>query len=311
MVGEPSTLLEAIRFFSDPEICIQYFAARRWPEGPVCPKCGGKSHYYLTSRRLWKCKACAKQFSVKVGTIFEDSAIGLDKWLPSLWMLTNDKNGISSYELHRSIGVCQKTAWFMLHRIRHAMQTGSFEKASGRVEIDETFVGGKARNMHKHVREQKITGTGGKDKTAVFGVLQRGGKVQAKIVANRKKTLLHEMVKQHVVPGAEIFTDALKSYEGLEVEYLHQVVDHAVEYVKGHVHTNGMENFWSLLKRTLNGTYISVAPFHLFQYVDEQAFRYNQRQDVDGGRFRHALRGTCGKRLTYAEVTGKQSIPGA
>jgi transposase-like protein len=299
--------MEAIRFFSDPEASILYFAARRWPEGPICPKCNCKRFYYLKTRSLWKCKACSKQFSVKLGTIFEDSAIGLDKWLTALWMLSNDKNGISSHELSRSIGVCQKTAWFMLHRIRFAMQTGSFEKASGRVEVDETFVGGKAKNMHEWVRAEKITGTGGKDKTMVVGMLQRGGSVKAKVVANRKKKILHELIKNNVEKGAEIFTDALKSYDGLDAEYVHEVVDHAVEYVKGHVHTNGIENFWSLLKRSLGGTYISVAPFHLFRYVDEQAFRFNERKHTgkDCGRFGRALHGACGKRLTFAEVTGK------
>jgi transposase-like protein len=216
VTGEPSTLMEAIRFFADPDTCIRYFAERRWPDGPICPRCTGKDHYYLTSRRLWKCTACAKQFSVKVGTIFEDSSIGLDKWLTALWMLANDRNGISSHELHRSIGVCQKTAWFMLHRIRHAMQTGSFEKAKGPVEVDETFIGGKARNMHKHVRAQTVTGTGGKYKSAVMGILERGGTVRTRVVGDRKKTLLQAIVKEHVEPGAEIFTDALKSYEGLE-----------------------------------------------------------------------------------------------
>src|SRR6185437_14680094 len=220
MVGEPTTLLEAIRFFSDPDVCVKYFAEARWPEGPICPRCEGKDHYYLASRRLWKCKNCAKQFSVKVGTIFEESPIGLDKWLPAIWMLTNDKNGISSWELHRGLGVTQKTAWFMLQRIRLAMQTGTFERASGQVEVDETYIGGKARNMHKHVRERKITGTGGKDKTAVMGILERSGKVRTKIVSGTKRKVLQEIVRQHVEPGAEVFTDALKSYEGLNPEYL-------------------------------------------------------------------------------------------
>jgi transposase-like protein len=299
--------MEAIRFFADPETSVHYFAERRWPDGPVCPKCGGKDHYYLSSRRVWKCKVCAKQFSVKVGTVLEDSPIGLDKWLTALWMLANDRNGISSHELHRSIGVSQKTAWFMLHRIRHAMQTGSFEKkAKGQVEIGETFIGGKARNMHKHVRAQKITGTGGKDKTAVIGILERGGTVRTKVVGNRKKKLLQAIVKEHVELGAGIFTDALKSYDGLDAENLHQFVDHAIEYLQGNVHTNGMENFWSLLKRSLNGTCIFVAPHDVFCYVDEQTFRYNQRNDVDSGRFRHTVRATCGKRLTYKEVTGRE-----
>jgi transposase-like protein len=305
----PTTLLEAIRYYSDLDIATKEFAALRWPNGPICPYCESKENFYAPSRRIWKCKACRKQFSPKVGTVCEDSPIGMDKWMTAIWLIASAKNGISSMELHRSIGVTQKTAWFMLHRIRDAMQTGTFAKASGRVEIDETFIGGKARNMHEHIRARKITGTGGKDKTAVMGILERGGKVRTRVVANRKKALLQAIVTENVAPGAEIFTDALKSYEGLDAKYLHQFVDHAVEYVKGHVHTNGMENFWCLLKRTLKGTYISVAAYHLFRYVDEQAFRYNERNHERGdlGRFRRVVRGCAGKRLTYKKLTGKNA----
>jgi transposase-like protein len=309
MVGEPSTLIEAVRYYADPDVCVKALAEKRWPEGPVCPKCGGKSHYFLASRRLWKCKACAKQFSVKAGTIFEDSPLGLDKWLPAVWLITSAKNGISSHELSRSLGVTQKTAWFMLHRIRLAMQTGTFDKMKGQVEVDETFIGQKARNMHKHVRAKKITGTGGKDKAMVVGLLERKGHVRATVVETRKKGPLQSLVREHVEPGAELFTDALKSYEGLGTEYGHQIVDHAVEYVKGHVHTNGMENFWSLFKRTLYGTYISVEPFHLFRYLDEQTFRFNSREGGDSRRFCSVLRNTCGRRLTYKQVTGKTMLP--
>src|SRR6266705_6280086 len=178
----PTSLLEAIRYFSDLDICTDFVAKLRWPNSPVCPKCGGLDHSYLTTRRIWKCKACKKQFSVKVGTVFEDSPFGLDKWLPAVWLAANSKNGISSHELGRALGVTQKSAWFMLHRIRLAMQTGSFEKFSGTVEVDETYIGGKARNMHKHVRKQKITGSGYKDKTAIVGMIERGGLVRAKVV---------------------------------------------------------------------------------------------------------------------------------
>ncbi len=307
LIPEPTTLLEVIRFYADLEIATAAFARLRWPEGPICPYCRSKENFYAPSRRIWKCKTCRKQFSPKVGTVCEDSAIGLDKWLAAMWMIANAKNGISSHEVHRGIGVTQKTAWFMLQRIRLAMQTGTFEKANGQVEVDETFIGGKARNMHKWVREEKITGTGGKDKTMVVGVLERGGKVRAAVRGSQKKKALHAHVREHVEPGAEVFTDALKSYEGLSAEYVHQVVDHAVEYVKGHVHTNGLENFWSLLKRTLKGTYVSIEPFHLFRYLDEQSFRFNERKNEqgDGGRFKSVVKGCAGKRLTYREVTGK------
>jgi transposase-like protein len=305
--NQPKTLLEAIRHYSNLDIATREFSALRWPKGVTCPYCESKENYYAPSRRIWKCKACRKQFSPKVGTICEDSPIGLDKWLTAMWMIANDKNGVSSWEIHRALGVTQKTAWFMLQRIRLAMQTGTFAKAVGRVEVDETFIGGKALNMHRHIRERKITGTGGKDKTMVVGLLERGGKVRVNVSKSRRKKELQAYVRAHVQPGAEVFTDALKSYEGLDGEYLHQVVDHAIEYVKGHVHTNGMENFWSLLKRTLEGTYVSVEPFHLFRYLDEQAFRYNERQDPhgDAGRFKSVVRNAAGRRLTYKKLTGK------
>src|SRR5438132_2140116 len=165
--GLPETLLEAIRYFQDPDVAVDFVAKLRWPDGPKCPACGGKDHSYLKTRRLWKCKACKKQHSVKVGTIFEDSAIGLDKWLASIWLIANAKNGISSHELGRSVGLTQKSAWFVLHRIRLAMQTKTFDRLTGEVEVDETFVGGKAKFMHQDVRRRKIKGTGPSDTTAV------------------------------------------------------------------------------------------------------------------------------------------------
>jgi transposase-like protein len=268
----------------------------------------------IATRSMLKCRACKKKFSYKVGTIFEDSPLGLDKWLTAMWQIVNCKNGISSYEVHRALGITQKSAWFMDHRIRFALGMGPGEKASGHVEADETFVGGKARNMHKDVRARKITGTGGKDKTMVLGILERGGKVRTKVIDSRKKKALQSEVRQHVEAGSALYTDALKSYEGLD-EFQHQVVDHAVEYVRGQVHTNGLENFWSLVKRQINGTYISVEPFHLFRYLDEQAWRYNHRKDGegelinDGQRFDIAVRMIVGKRLTWDVLTGKECPP--
>jgi transposase-like protein len=286
--------------------------AKRWPSGVTCPTCGSAHVGFLVNQQRWQCSSRhpKRQFSIKTGTIFEDSPLGLNLWLPCVWLLTNCKNGVSSWEISRALDVTQKTAWFMLHRVRLAMQDeGTGGKLGGEIEIDETFIGGKARNMHKNIREQKITGTGGKDKTAVMGILQRGGKVRTKVVSNRKKNLLQAIVKDHVESGAAIFTDTLKSYEGLNADYEHQFVDHAVEYVNGNVHTNGMENFWSLLKRTLKGTYVSVEPFHIFRYLDEQAFRFNNRQPMDDShRFRYVMRKIVGKRLTYAQLTGKTQI---
>ena len=301
----PQNLLEAVRYFSDVDVATGFVAKLRWPNGPICPRCEGTEHSYLTTRRVWKCKACKKQFSVKLGTIFEDSALGLDKWLPAVWLIANSKNGISSHELGRALGTTQKSAWFMLHRIRLAMQTGSFEKFSGIVEVDETYIGGKARNMHKSVRKHKIHGTGGTDKAKVLGMIERGGKVRAAVVPDTKRSTLQGHVREAVVPGTSVFSDAHNGYRGLGADYDHRVVDHAVLYVDGQVHTNYMENFWSLLKRGLHGTYISVEPFHLFRYLDERVFTFNMRDMNDYGRFTTVLRAATGRRLTYAGLTGR------
>jgi len=316
MASEPKTLQQAINYFADPDNCLKYLIARRWKDGVVCPTCESKNVSFVASRRVWQCKTRhpKSQFSIKVGTIFEDSPIGLDKWLTAMWMMANCKNGASSWEMHRTLGVTQKSAWFMLQRIRLAMQGKNAGKLGGpgsEVEIDETFIGGKSRNMHRSKRARVITGTGGKDKAMVMGVLERGGQVRAMVVENRHRAELQKQVREHVEAGAAIFTDELASYKGLSTEYDHAVIDHAVEYVNGNIHTNGMENFWSLLKRGLHGTYVSVEPFHLFRYIDEQAFRYNNRKDADGNklndadRFSLAVSQIIGKRLTYAEVTGK------
>ncbi len=301
----PATLLEAIRYFSDLDVCVEYVAKLRWPNGPVCPRCGGTEHSYLTTRRLWKCKGCKKQFSVKLGTIFEDSPIGLDKWMAAIWLIANSKNGISSHELARAIGITQKSAWFVLHRIRLAMQSGSFDKLDGEVEVDETFIGGKARNMHKAERARKITGTGGKDKAVVVGTRQRGGEVRAAVVPDTKRQTLQDHVRENVEAGATVYSDALRSYTGLDADYAHKTVDHAVEYVCGQVHTNGIENFRALLKRGLHGTYVSVEPYHLFRYLDERMFTFNNRELNDFARVTAVLGAVAGRRVTYARLTGK------
>ncbi len=305
--NSPKTLIEAVRYFSDLDVATEYIASRRWPDGPVCPACGtlDKKHYYLKTRRVWKCRSCKKQFSVKVGTIFEDSPLGLDKWMVAGWLLASCKNGISSYELARHIGVTQTTAWFMLHRLRLAMQTGTFEKLSGEVEADETFIGGKARNMHKKKREEKIQGRGASGKVIVIGLLERHGEVRTKVVPDTKKNTLHVEVRENVEPGSELYTDALRSYEGLDPEYVHQVIDHSEKYAEGKVHTNGIENFWSLFKRCVNGTYVHAEPFHLLRYLDEQAFRFNEREGEDADRFKKALGSVAGRRVTYSELTGR------
>lgn len=311
---KPKTLQQAIRYFSDEQTCIDTVARLRWPDGPVCPKCGNKEHYYLATQKRWKCKECYKQFSVKLGTIFEDSGIPLDKWLAALWMLINCKNGISSYEVGRALGITQKSGWFVLQRLRLALQARSFVKLGGpnnEVEVDETFIGGKARNMHHNVHQRRISSTGMKDKTTVFGILERGGKVRAMVIPTRRRHHVEQEILNHIKAESAIYSDNLASYDMLKHRgFSHQVIDHAERYVDGQVHTNGLENFWSLLKRGLKGTYVSVEPFHLFRYLDEQVWRYNNRATKekfvgDGDRFELALSQIAGKRLTFAEVTGK------
>jgi transposase-like protein len=299
----PTHLLEAIRYFADLDVATDFVARLRWPNGPVCPRCGSTQHSYISTRRIWKCKACKRQYSVKVGTIFEDSALGLDKWLPAVWLIANSKNGISSHELARALGITQKSSWFMLHRIRKAMQAGSFEAFSGVVEVDETFVGGKAANMHSGERKRKLGGRGYTGKTAVLGMIERGGRVHAEVVPNVRRDTLQQVVKAKVERGSSVYTDALRSYVGLDWRYDHQTIDHMVSYVDGQVHTNFIENFWSLLKRGLNGTYVSVHPDHLFRYLDERVFTFNHREDTDYGRFAEVVRSAVGRRLTWLELT--------
>jgi transposase-like protein len=308
-MGEPKTLQEAIIYFSNEDNCHKFIIDLRWPDGQVCcPRCGSGRVVYLKNAGLWKCyeKHEKAKFSLKVGTIMEDSALGIDKWLTAMWLIVNCKNGISSCEIARDLGITQKSAWHMAHRIRYALHHGSFKKFSGEVEADETFIGGKARNMHMSQRKRRITGTGASGKTIVMGMLERGGEVRTTVLENVKRHAVHAEVKKHVEAGSSLYTDAWLSYKGLDGEYLHRVVDHAVQYVDGRVHTNGLENFWSLLKRGISGTYVSVEPFHLFRYLDEQAYRYNNRKDKkDFDRFKQAATQIVGKRLTWNEVTGR------
>lgn len=315
---ELKTLRDAIIYFADADRALAFMVEMRWPSGVSCPRCSGADPIFLATRRIWKCRECRKQFSVKVGTVFEDSPLGLDKWLPAIWMLANAKNGISSYELHRALGVTQKTAWFMLGRIRLAMQSQSIEKMSGTVEADESFIGGKRGNMHKSKKDRIAIGSQ-KHQQAVMGLLERkrSGKhstVRLQHIASTKKAPMTAHVEAHVAEGSSLFTDAHPTYKRLKEiqwgeKYAHAAVDHAIEYVRGEVHTNGLENFWSLLKRSIKGTYVSVDPFHLFRYLDEQAFRFNNREDNDRGRFMKVAADVIGKRLTYSGLIGGDLTP--
>lgn len=306
----PETLIDAVRYFSDKQICHDYMIDIKWPGGTItCPACQGKNIGTIATRGLFKCRPCKKQFSCKTDTIFEDSPLGLDRWFVAVWLIANTKNGTSSCELARALGVTQKTAWFMLHRIRLAMRTGTFRKLRDVVESDETFVGGRAANMHAHKRERVITGRGGVGKTIVHGLLERGDKsagtlsqVHATVVPDTTAETLMPEILRNVDGNAVVCTDAAAAYAGLHSRFIHKFIDHATTYVAGKVHVNGIENFWCLLKRMLKGTYVAVAPFHLFRYLDEETWRFNERGTNDGGRFGRIMQGVAGRRLTYRSL---------
>jgi transposase-like protein len=316
----PQTLSDAIRYFADADVSLAFVVQLRWPSGVACPRCGAERPTFLKSRRIWRCTgACRKDFSVKVGTIFEDSPLGLDKWLPAMWLIINAKNGISSYELHRAVGVTQKSAWFMLHRIRLAMQSKSIDKLNGTVEADESYIGGKRGNMHKKKQQRVAPKSGTTHMEAVLGLLERKrgdrhSTVRLSHVPNTRKEQLDGEIRANVETGSEVFTDAHPTYRRLAIahwgdDYAHAAVDHAIKYVDGQVHTNGLENFWSLLKRTIRGTYVSVDPFHLFRYLDEQAYRFNAREGTDLTRFVGVMREIVGRRLTYKELISADMLP--
>ncbi|MGD0464054.1 MAG: IS1595 family transposase [Tepidisphaeraceae bacterium] len=321
--GEIKTLLQAVVYFSDLNAAHDFFAKMRWPDGPVCPRCGSTDVGYSPKYRRFECSHShdGRQFTVKTGTIMEDSPLGLDKWAAAFWLEVNAKNSISSYEIHRALGLTQKTAWFMLHRIRLAVKSNSFEKMGGAgsiIEADETVVGGLKANMHKSKRDKMAKGTGMTGKTVVMGLLERHSEkkqstVRTEVLAgNVNRETLHPIIHKHVEPGSQLFTDAHGGYRGLDPIFIHKFIDHAEKYVEGAVHTNGIENFWSLFKRCIKGTHVSIDPFHLFAYVDSESFRFNNRDLHDGQRFALALRGMSGKRLTYKALIGaSEGAPGA
>ena len=316
----PKTLMDAIRYYSDEQVCIDTVAAMRWPEGkPVCPKCGtaegNRKHYWLKNQKRWKCYACRKQFSVKVDSVFEDSPIGLDKWLVALWMLCNCKNGVSSHEISRELGIAQQHAWHMLHRLRLALGESVECKMGGNgpVEIDETFIGPDPRKMHSKRREERYKALNARPKVPVMGMLDRElRQIRAKVVPNVKRETLQNAILEQIEKGSTVYTDRAPGYDNLAArEYIHETVNHVEEYVRGQIHTQGIENFWSLLKRGLKGTYIAVEPFHLDRYIGEQVFRYNNRATKDNpltnsDRFALALSNIGGQRLTWNDLTGKE-----
>ncbi|MGA2906072.1 MAG: IS1595 family transposase [Terracidiphilus sp.] len=319
MAKFPTTLLEATRYFADDQRCIDTVASLRWPDGkPICPKCGAeeneRKHYWFATQKRWKCYACRKQFSVKVNSIFEDSAISLDKWLVALWMLCNCKNGVSSYEIARDLNLTQKSAWFVLQRLREILPTESnhmFGADGGPVESDEAHVGPNPQRMHADRRRKAHAAGRYSNKASIHGLLDRElRQIRARVVPNVKRETLQNAILENVSPSAKLYTDKAVMYDGLDKTFVHEMVDHSREYVRGEVHTNGLENFWSLLKRTLRGTYVAVEPFHLDRYLAEQVFRFNNRTTkdnplTDADRFTLAVSQISGKRLTFAALTGK------
>jgi transposase-like protein len=330
----PKNLLGAMRYFGDPDVCVDFVASMRWPGGVVCPHCESKRVSYLKSRRIWKClsRDCYKQFSVKTQSVFEDSPVPLDKWMVAVWMVVNCRNGVSSYEIARVVKVTQKSAWFMLHRIRLALRRGNWELmgsgGTGNVEADESWIGGAPKNKHRSKREPRFLLTAwdtiienpkwkneagrGTKKTPVMGLLDREARqVRAKVIPRVTREVLQNEILNNVSKGSRILTDEQGGYTSLpKIEFVHEAVNHVKEYVRGDVHTNGLENFWSLLKRSLRGTYVAVEPFHLDRYLDEQIFRYNNRTTKDNplddrDRFMLAVSQIWDKRITFAELTGK------
>jgi len=323
MVKELKTLQEAMVYFSDPQQAFDYAVKLRWPDGKIiCPRCSSEKNSFIKTRRIWFCYGCKKQFTVKVKTIFEDSALALDKWLIAMWMLSNCRNGVSSWELHRTLGITQKSAWFVLQRLREAMREDKFGRGKlgggpgSTVEADETYIGGKTANMHAGRRKALEAKGPLMNKTIVQGILDRDmRKIRATVVPNVKRETLQEQILRNVKFGSTVYTDEAVAYNrGMDWRFVHDVVNHTQEYVRGNVHTQGIENFWALLKRTLKGTYVAVEPFHLSRYVDEQAFRFNHRKDgdrkiTDSERVAAVMAQVCGKRLTYSELTGKDQSP--
>lgn len=314
MPDSPKTLLEAVQVFADLDYCHAYMVRLKWPDGRItCPKCGSDRVGEITSRRMLQCREpkCRKQFSAKVGTIFEDSPLPLSQWFVAVWYAANFKMGISSHELGRSLGITQKSAWFMLHRIRLAMKTGTFRKLNGVVESDESFIGGAAANMHRAARECRIKGRGSVGKSIVHGLLERNSskkaqdsQVIASVVPDTEAATLMLELARNVQPAAFVCTDASASYASMSDRFIHRWVDHAIRYAIGKVHVNGIENFWALLKRMLHGTYVHCAPFHLLRYLDEETWRFNQRRLRDGSRFDLVMQSVLGKRITYRALCG-------
>lgn len=302
MVTQFKSLVHLLDHFKEESTCIEYLVQTRWNGGAVCcPHCGNEKVY--TTNRGYKCadKDCYKKFTVTTGTIFENTKISLRFWFAAIYLGTAHKKGISSLQLSRDLNITQKTAWFLLHRVREMLNENAPDLLDGTVEVDETFVGGKNKNRHNDKKKDKNDNLAGK--TPVFGTLQRGGDVRTHVVPNVQGDTLKGIIKATVIAESIMVSDEAQAYKGLDVYYDHLSVNHSRgQYVNGLAHTNSIEGFWSLLKRGIVGIYHNVSPKHLHRYCNEFEYRYNTRKVKDGDRFELAIKNVSGKRLTYTNL---------
>ncbi len=292
-------LIELQTYFKDEETCWNYLENLRWNDKVVCPFCNNEGHYHFKNSHTYKCKSCKKKFNAKVGTIFENSKIPLSKWFVAIYIATSHKKGISSLQLSRDIGVTQKTAWFILHRIREMLQVKAPKMLNSMVEIDETYVGGKSTNRHKHKRKNQ---RGYTNKTMVFALLERNGQVITKVVPKNDGNTLTPIIRENVDRSNTLVTDGFQAYKYLKEEYSHIIVNHLEdEWTNGIYHTNTVEGFFAILKRGIYGIYHFVSPKHLQKYCNEFSFRYNTRKIKEAERFNYSL-SVCDRRLKYKDL---------
>ena len=307
MLGQFKSLPALFKAFPDNETALKHFEGVHWKNGAFCPYCKGARVMHFKDGKTYKCSDCRKRFSSKTGTIFEDTKLGMHIWFGAMWLLLNRPKGIASTQLAVDLDITQKSAWFVLHRLRYASRTRSFNRPlAGEVEADETYVGGKARNMSKERRERTVNGTGGAGKTIVIGVIERGGggtpgEVRAMTIPDTKTRTIQSVVRGHVAPGTTLMTDSAVAYVGMP-EYTHETVNHfAREYARGPFHTNSIEGFWSLFKRQYHGTRHWISPKHMNAYLDEACYRFDRRETDRTVRVDDLLTRVAG-RITYGTL---------